>query len=121
MNAKYVYSPQVYRVEKDVYVDANGNQLRATKKTTSKAVSLPRYTVCSVLVDDDTLQFGVARCSPKDQFSKEIGRNLSYKRAINNPVCTIHVPNPLKVSEITHDVAHRLMVHYEKQNKVKFE
>lgn len=121
MNAKYVYSEPIAKVEKNVYVDANGNQIATTKSPNAKYSSLPRYTVCSILDEKTrTLTFGVARCSSKDRFNKKVGRELSLQRALNNPVCTIQVPISLKISDVTVDVALQLMNRYEQERTLKF-
>ena len=53
---------------------------------------LPRITICSILnKEKNTLSFGVAFCSAKDRFVKKIGRELSYKRALENPILTLPV------------------------------
>ena len=121
IHAKFVYSEPVVKSSKMVYTDANGSVKAINKEIKSKSVHLPRYTVCSVL-DDETrvLSFGIARCSSKDSFSKKIGRELSYERAINNPVCKIQVPDNLKISDVTIDVAYSLMERYEKEHTLKF-
>lgn len=120
MIAKYVYSSPILRVTKDVYVDANGNVI-AHGQNRSKAVFLPRYTVCSILNPETReLSFGIARCSTQDRFSRKIGRELSYKRAIENPITTIQVPKELKISDVTTDVAFQLIDQVESKGKFKF-
>lgn len=53
---------------------------------------MPRVTICSILdTDEETLSFGAAYCSSKDRFVKEIGRQLSYERALNNPMRVVSV------------------------------
>ncbi len=119
--AKFVYSTPVVKSSKMVYTDANGSVRAINRTMNAKPTYMPRYTVCSILDDETrTLRFGVARCSSKDSFSKEVGRNLSYERALNNPVCEIHVPESLKISDVTVDVAYRLMERYEKERTLKF-
>lgn len=41
----------------------------------------PRVTVVGLLHDDETISFGVSRCSEKDMFSRRVGRNLAEMRA----------------------------------------
>lgn len=114
MNAKYIYSQPVYKVMANVYVNANGDIIGVTKCTDSKSVSLPRYTVCSILDNETrTLYFGLARCSSKDRFDKKIGRQLSTERAINSPVAIIKVPDGAKISEVTFSVAQDIINRYE--------
>lgn len=120
MNAKYVYSDPVMRVTKDCYVDANGNIIDHGQ-CRSKHIALPRYTVCSILNPETCeLSFGVARCSAKDKFDRKTGRELSYKRAITNPITTIKVPKELKISDVTMDVALQLMNRIEREGNFKF-
>lgn len=119
--AKFVYSAPITKSSKIVYTDANGTVKAINKDVKSKSTHMPRYTVCSILNDETrTLTFGLARCSSKDAFSKKIGRDLSYERAIKNPVCEIKVPDNLKISDVTVDIAYRLMERYEKEHTLKF-
>lgn len=109
MNPKYVYSNAIYKVTKDVYVDANGNVV-AHGANKSNFTPIPRYTVCSVYnKEDNTLAFGVARCSHKDAFKRSIGREISLKRALENPITTVTVPTGLRISRMTRDIAFQLI------------
>lgn len=120
MNAKYIYSEPIMKVQKDVYVDANGKMIGAKSDNKAKYQNLPRYTVCSILTEDRMLQFGVARCSSKDRFDKKVGRELSFKRAIEHPVCKIQVPEELKISDVTRDVSMQLIRRIENERTFKF-
>lgn len=50
------------------------------------------------VADEDTLSFGVAFCSPNDQFSRPRGRDLALERLANEPFI-IETPRPLHASE----------------------
>lgn len=53
-----------------------------------------RITICGIWDDENNvISFGVSRCSGKDQFRKDVGRNLAYNRALTDPCCTIPVFN----------------------------
>lgn len=120
MNIKYVYSNPIIKVAKDCYVDANGNVLDHGQNR-SKQILLPRYTVCSILNPETReLSFGVARCSTKDRFSRKIGRDLSYKRAVSKPITTIKVPEELRISDVTIDISFQLVNRIEQEQNFKF-
>ena len=61
--------------------------------------------------DTDTriMVFGVAACSPEDQFVKEIGRNLAKERALSKPVNKVVVAHRDKVGEISRRYADQLI------------
>lgn len=62
---------------------------------------LPRVTVCAILDRDaKTLSFGVARCSRTDNFNKKIGRELSRKRALDNPYKVVKITPETRISEL---------------------
>lgn len=50
----------------------------------------PRLTICGIWnTETNVMTFGIATCSKNDVFTKRIGRELSYERAMNNPVKSI--------------------------------
>lgn len=52
--------------------------------------NFPRLTICGIWnTDTNVMTFGVATCSKNDVFVKKVGRELSYERALNNPVKSI--------------------------------
>lgn len=121
MNAKYVYSQPIYTIEKKVCFNANGDVLGFINGSNKKGVFLPRYTVCSILDNDTrTLSFGIARCSGKDKFKKEIGRQLSLKRAMENPIYKVVVPEDQKISDVTVEVAAKLIEQCETNREFNF-
>ena len=73
----------------------------------------PVVTVCAVF-DEETgkLSMGIARCSEKDRFVKKIGRELSYKRAMENPQLTMNLRKYERFSEIFYDLAKMLQKRY---------
>lgn len=76
----------------------------------------PRLTVCGVFDEDThTATFGTAVCSPKDLFIKKVGREVSYKRAIETPIKTIHIINVAEFAQEFYKVAAQLeQEHYDK-------
>lgn len=91
-NARFYYSLPIVKatvvmVENSVFnVDDVLGYYNYTK------TPLPRITICSVLdKEKNTLSFGAAICSAKDRFVKKIGRELSYKRAMENPMLVLPV------------------------------
>ncbi len=57
-----------------------------------------RSAVAGVLING-TLYSGIARCSKKDQFIKIKGRTIAKSRAILEPVKSIKLENPDKLTE----------------------
>ena len=50
-----------------------------------------RISIAAIFVDDNTLQFGIARCNPKDNFVKKAGQKIALQRAHNRPEFTMTV------------------------------
>ena len=73
----------------------------------------PVVTVCAIF-DEETgkLSMGIARCSEKDRFIKKIGRELSYKRASENPQLTMNLRKYERFSEVFYDLAKMLQKRY---------
>ena len=73
----------------------------------------PVVTVCAIF-DEETgkLSMGIARCSEKDRFVKKIGRELSYKRASENPQLTMNLRKYERFSEVFYDLAKMLQKRY---------
>ena len=121
MTAKFVYSKPYVKVLRTVYHDANGRIMGISKATYSKGEPMARYTVCSILNRDNmTLSFGVARCSDKDEFSKPLGRKLSFERAQNNPIRVVQIQSGEKISALTIKIANELMIECEGNHSKKF-
>lgn len=76
---KYYYSEPI----NDTRVVVIGQTWYAKYIRTKK---YPRMTICSILNrDTNTLRIGWSICSAKDKFVKEVGRQIAYERAKNNP------------------------------------
>ena len=73
----------------------------------------PIVTVCAIF-DEETgkLSMGIARCSEKDRFVKKIGRELSYKRASENPQLVMNLRKYERFSEVFYDLAKMLQKRY---------
>lgn len=98
---KFYYSKPVHVRLAPIFTDVQGRPLYITSSlketldeqahmflpsSTSVVRKMPRVVVASVYdADTNSMSFGVATCSPKDTFNKEIGRNLAEERARNNP------------------------------------
>lgn len=84
------YGHQVLKVQGDVYCGPNGFPLSYVTRNLGKSTRLPRVTVCAVYDEDiNTLQFGVAVCSPKDTYRRIDGYSIAMTRAEDNPIfCT---------------------------------
>lgn len=119
---KYFYAKPTFVQNVNVIVDENGDPLcddLRDKCTTRKM--LPRLTICGVY-DSETkiLKIGVARCSPKDLFVKEIGRKLAEERAETNPIHTTIVhPNEV-ISHVFFNLAKTLENRYSLLKSISF-
>lgn len=61
----------------------------------------PRISICGIYDNEaGTMSFGVARCSGNDTFVKATGRDLSRKRALENPFRVVNIYPSQKVSEV---------------------
>lgn len=119
-NARFYYSlpmvkATVVMVEGSVFDTDNILGYYSHTKT-----PLPRITICSVLnKETNTLSFGVAFCSSKDRFVKKIGREISYKRALENPILTLPVTKD-NVSKVRMQACEELEMKLWKMNPKKF-
>lgn len=110
---KYYYSNVVHVRLFPVFTDAEGQPVFMSDSKPIKSKALPRITVSAVLdTETDTINFGVAVCSPKDLFKKSIGRELSYKRAVESPECTVKIVKKNRVREISKRYATQLINQY---------
>ena len=49
------------------------------------------FTVAAVPSADGSFKIGIAICSAKDNFSKKVGRELSFKRATEDPFAEVRI------------------------------
>lgn len=97
MNKIRFYYSEPLHIVKETYV-VNSEEQVVDLLTLDCIKNLPRFTVCSIYDQTaKTLCFGVARCSPKDNFVKKIGRDISLDRAKTNAIKTL--------TDVTIDIA----------------
>ena len=83
---KYYYSKIIRICYIPCLTDDHGDVLRLSEVNSAKSKKLPRVTVASVYdKDNNSMSFGIAVCSPKDNFKKSEGRKIAYDRALNSP------------------------------------
>lgn len=81
----------------------------------------PRISICGVLdTETNILKIGCARCSPKDQFIKKIGRKLAYDRALSNPMVTLTLTDGEVMSHVFFQEARHLEKRMLNANYFKF-
>lgn len=91
LKPKYYYSEPFYKALAHVVVDNHGEVIDFLDAYYKEAV--PRITICGIWdTEKNTMSYGYAVCSPKDQFEKKIGRKLAYDRALNKPQVIIYIP-----------------------------
>ncbi len=84
----------------DLEVVILNEQLVAVGNTKHRK-KLPRVTICGIYDDEEqTMTFGVTKCSEKDIFIKSIGRELAIKRAEESPYRIVRIKPFQKVSEV---------------------
>ena len=110
---KYYYSDAIHVRLLPVFTDAEGQPLFIPDSKAVTRKPLPRITVAAVLdTDTDTLNFGVAICSPKDLFKKSVGRELALSRAEEKPEVTVKVTKRNRTREISKRYANQLINQY---------
>ena len=117
----YFYGAHTYIQRANVLVDEHCRPINYTFDTSIPRKPLPRITVCGVY-DSETnkLSIGVSRCSPKDLFSKEIGRKLAQERAETKPVCVVDIlPNEV-ISHVFFSLARTMENRYTLTKSVSF-
>ncbi len=60
---------------------ANRQSVKGLSSNKKKKIE-PSYTVAGILVDN-TIKFGISKCSKEDSFSKEVGRNRAIAHAMS--------------------------------------
>ena len=107
---KYYYSKPVHIRRVPVITDDEGNVMFIYDKIDPTVKRLPRVTVASVYdPTTNTMTFGSAVCSPKDTFSKSVGRDLAEKRARTNPEVTVKLIKRGKIREVSTRYANDLI------------
>ena len=108
---KYYYSKPTHIRHLPVFTDAKGDVIAICETLASKRVkTLPRITVASVYdTDTRTMTFGVSVCSPKDQFVKEVGRQLAKERALTKPANTVVAIRRSRIRETSKRYANELI------------
>ena len=98
-NVRYYYGKNFKLANLEVIL-GNNNNIIAAGKVTGKIKPITRVTICGIFnPDDNTISFGVSRCSTKDVFVKSTGKELSYARAKDTPYKVIKVRGGDKISD----------------------
>lgn len=107
---KYYYSKLVHVRYLPCVTDDQGEVQFILNRNTSNPKKLPRVTVASVYDrENNSMSFGVAVCSPKDTFRKSEGRDLAYKRAMENPNCVVKSIKKGHVREVSKKYSNALI------------
>ena len=78
---KFFYSTDVTIYHSKLYVI--DDQIHKEVCTVDK--TFPRITICGIC-DGETWKFGIAKCSPDDQFVRKVGREIAKERAMSKPI-----------------------------------
>ena len=100
MNKVRYYYGKNFKIANLEVVLGNNNNIIAAGRVTGKIKPIPRVTICGIFnPDDNTISFGVSRCSTKDVFVKSTGKELSYTRAKDTPYKVVKVRRGEKISD----------------------
>lgn len=103
MGIKYYYSAPMQIRSGLFLADANGTWINSLPIKSQLVKSLPRVVICSVL-DGNTLSFGYATCSSKEQYSKKRGQRISYARAIGKPYKVVELEDIKTIHEVSANI-----------------
>ena len=114
ISVKYYYSEPAYKVFMEALTDDSGNIVYVPdKKNQQKAKRIHRIIVASVYDNQsNSLSFGVAICSPRDVFSKYIGRKLAFARALHDPKKKVVLKNRRNIRKSSVKYANELIDKY---------
>ena len=98
-NVRYYYGKN-FKLANLELILGNNNNIIVAGKVTGNIKPIPRVTISGRFnPDDNTISFGVSRCSTKDVFVKSTGKELSYARAKDTPYKVIKVRGGDKISD----------------------
>ena len=107
---KYYYSKCHYLSYCPIVTDANGEPLFIINNKSAKTKRLPRVTIASIYdTETNTMTFASATCSPKDVFSKRVGRQIAFNRAVSAPEVTVVGIDCRRIRETSKDNANKLI------------
>lgn len=117
---KYFYTKPTFVQSVNFIVDEHGNPVANGVKG-DKRKALPRLTICGVY-DQETnkLSVGISRCSPKDLFNKEVGRQLALKRAETSPTYVVNILPDEVISHVFFSLARTIEERYMNAKYIKF-
>lgn len=97
--ARFYYSEEL--TINSVEVLLKNESIVAVGKNFKYVRNFPRITICGIYDDENnTMSFGVARCSSRDSFVKAKGRELSQNRAETKPYKIVKILPGQKVSDV---------------------
>lgn len=95
---RFYYGEDITLANLEVVLSRDRN-IVATGRLSNQG-KFPRVSICGIYNDEEhTMTYGVALCSSKDVFKKDMGRELSRKRAQEKPYCVINTRGYKSVSE----------------------
>jgi hypothetical protein len=117
---KYFYGKPTFVENVNIVTNEHGEPVCGCYNTLSKK-ALPRITVCGIY-DSETnkISIGVSKCSSNDLFVKKVGKEIAYKRAISNPMCTMSVLPGEVISHVFFDIARTLEQRYSSLKTTSF-
>ena len=99
MRIKFYHSAP-NQLRKGVFLADAGGKVLYVFDGSEFVKNLPRVTICSIL-DGNTLSFGYATCSSKDQYIKKRGQTIAKARAILKPYKTITIESNTNIKDVS--------------------
>lgn len=115
---KYYYGEDLRRAIAMVTVNSKNMIVNINSMHTYD--NIPRVTICGIYDNiENTMSYGVAKCSEQDNFSRKMGQRISYSRALKCPYRIVHIQPEDKISKlfITHakDIEKEVLKYYNKK------
>ena len=96
---RFYYGDDVTLANLEVVLNNTGDIVASGALKTK--YKFPRVSICGVYDNENqTMTYGVALCSHKDVFKKNIGRELSRKRAYENPYRIVDIHPSQSVPDV---------------------
>jgi hypothetical protein len=104
---RFYYGEELTISNLEVLVDRGKNIVGAGSLSGRKG--FPRVSICGIYDNEEnTMSFGVTRCSGNDVFIKSVGRELSRKRALETPFKVVKIHPSQKISDVFSDNAREI-------------
>lgn len=110
-SVKYFYTPALQVRSFNLLCNGDGEVIESAPDFGGTYIkNLPRMVVCSIYDKDQSkMFFGTAVCSHKDNFCKKTAREMSYKRAKEQPCKIVEVDDLDNIAQISRLTVQHIM------------